>query len=56
MVYRLIDFALVILKLLIFKVCGIIGISTIEFFNFPGTESVKQNKKKSKTIQNLLGL
>ena len=48
MVCRVIDFALVVLKLLIFKVCGIIGISTIEFFNFPGTERVKQNKKKIK--------
>ena len=47
MVCRLIDFALVVLKLLIFKVCGVIGISTIEFFNFPGTERVKQNKKKN---------
>ena len=34
MVCRLIDSALVVLELL-FKVCGIIGISKIEFFNFP---------------------
>ena len=39
-----------------FKVCGIIGISKIEFFNFSGTEKVKQNQKKLKTIQNLLSL
>ena len=34
MICRLIDFALVVLQLLMFKVCGIIGISKIEFFNF----------------------
>ena len=38
------------------KVCGTIGISKIEFFNFSGTERVKQNQKKFKTIQNLLSL
>ena len=43
MVCRLIDFALVVLKLLMFKVCEIIGISKIEFFNFSGTERVKKN-------------
>ena len=37
----LIDFALVVLKLLMFKVCVIIGISRIEFFNFSGSERVK---------------
>ena len=41
MVCRLIDFALVVLKLLMFKVCVIIGISKIKFFNFFGTERVK---------------
>ena len=56
MVCRLIDFALVVLMLLMFKVCVIIGISKIEFFNFSGTERVKQNKKNLKTIQNLLSL
>ena len=45
MVCRLIDFALVVLKLLIFKVCVIIGISKIEFFNFSGTEKVKPENK-----------
>ena len=40
MVCRLMDFAFVVLKLLMFKVCGIIGISKIEFINFSGTEKV----------------
>ena len=40
MVCRLIDIALVVLKLLMFKVCEIIGISKIEFFNFLGNERV----------------
>ena len=39
-----------------FKVCGFIGISKIEFFNFSGTERVKQNQKKLKTIQNFLSV
>ena len=43
MVYRLIDFPLVVLKLLMFEVCVIIGISKIEIFNFSGTERVKKN-------------
>ena len=41
MVCRLIDFVLVVLKSLMFKVCGIIGISEIRFFNFSGTGRVK---------------
>ena len=45
MIFRLIDFALVVLKLLMFKVCGIIGISKIEFINFSGTERAKSCKK-----------
>ena len=52
----LIEFALVVLKLLMFKVCGIIGISKIEFFYFSGTERVKQNQKNLKTIKNRLSL
>ena len=41
MIFRLIYFALaLVLKLLMFKVCGIIGISKIEFFNFSGAERV----------------
>ena len=41
MVCRLIDFAFVVLKSLMFKVCGIIGISRIELFNYSGNERVK---------------
>ena len=43
MVCRLIDFALVVLRLLMFKVCGSIGISKIEFFNYSGNERVNLN-------------
>ena len=43
MVCSLIDFALVAFKLLMFKVCVIIGLSKIEIFNFYGTEMVKKN-------------
>ena len=52
MVWRLIDLALVILKLLKFKVYAIIGISKIEIFNFSGTDKDKQNPKNLKTIPN----
>ena len=45
MVCRLIDFPLVVLKLLMFEVCVIIGISNIGFFSFSGTERVKSHKK-----------
>ena len=44
MVCRLIDFALVVLKLLMFKVCAIIGVSKIAFFNFSGTERVNYDE------------
>ena len=54
MVCRLIDFALVVLKLFMFKDSVIIGISKIEFFNFSGIEKLKQNQKTLKTLQNLL--
>ena len=40
MVFRLIDFALVVLKFFMFKFCGTVGISKIKFFNFFGTEKV----------------
>ena len=50
------DFALVVLKLSRFKVCGTMGILKIGFFNFSGTERVKKNQNNSKTIQNLLNL
>ena len=39
---RLIEFALVALKLLIFKVCVIIGISKMELFSFPSTEGLRK--------------
>ena len=45
MVCRLVDFALVVLDLLIFKVCAIIGISKVEFFNFSCNEGVKSSIK-----------
>ena len=41
MVWGLIYFVLVVLKLLMFKICGIIGISKSEFYNFCDTEKVK---------------
>ena len=44
MTFRLIDFTLEVLLLLMSKVYGNIGISKIEFLNFPGTERVKKNK------------
>ena len=40
MVCMLIDFALAILKLIMFKVCGIIGVTKIEFSNISVTERV----------------
>ena len=39
------DFAIMVLKLLMFKICGIIGISKIKFFNFSGTERIKQHQQ-----------
>ena len=44
----LIDFAVLVPTLLMFKVCRIIGISKNEFFNFSGTERIKDNKQKTK--------
>ena len=44
MMSRLIDFAFVVLYLLKFIFCGIIGISKFDFFNFSATESVNRNK------------
>ena len=37
---------LMVLYLLMFIVCGIIGISNFEFFNVFGTERGEQNEKK----------
>ena len=48
MISRLIGFAFVALQLLLFKVCGIIGISKIEFFSFSRKERFEQNKKRIK--------
>ena len=42
---RLIDFALVVLLLLTFKVYGIIEISEIEFFDFPVLKGLNKIKK-----------
>ena len=50
MISRLIDFALAVLYLSMFKVCGVISISEIEVFNFSGTERIKKNQKILKTI------
>ena len=55
-VYRLINFAIVVLNLLIFKGYVVIGISKIQFFNFSSTEEVKQNQKKLETIRKVLRL
>ena len=54
LVCRLIHSALVVLKLLMIKLCEIIGISKIEFFNFTSNERVKKNQNNLKTIQNIL--
>ena len=56
MVYKLINFAIVVLNLLIFKGYVVIGISKIQFFNFSSTEEVKQNQKKLETIRKVLRL
>ena len=52
MVYRLIDFALVVLKLLIFKVCGIIRTRKSRVFRFfpvmNELNKIKNNKKHSR--------
>ena len=43
MIGTLINLALAVLNLLMFKVGGIIGISKFDFFNFSSTERVKTN-------------
>ena len=45
MVCRLIDFAVVVLELLVFKVCRITGISKIEFHIFPVLKGLNKTKK-----------
>ena len=42
---RLIDIDLMVLYLFMFKVCGIIKVTKIEFFNYSRTERVKRNQK-----------
>ena len=53
MIYRLVDFALVFLKLLMFKVGEIIGILKIEFFNFTNTERVNWKDVIDWTVDSL---
>ena len=45
------DFAHVVLELLIVKICGFINISEIEFFNFSGNGSVKRYKKNQNPLK-----
>ena len=45
-VSRLIDFALVVLELLMFNVSGIISILKIEFFNFSSEEKVNRQNNQ----------
>ena len=45
MIFKLANFALVVLQLLMFKACGYIGISKIVFFNFSETERVNYQGK-----------
>ena len=54
MILWLIEFALVILQLLMFKVYGNFGISKIEFFKFSNNENLKQNQKSDITFQVLV--
>ena len=49
MVCRLIGFAVVVLKLVMFKVCETTGISRIEFFNFFSIESVNAPVRPTKS-------
>ena len=48
------DFALVVLKLLMFNGCGIIGMSKIEFFSFSDTERVNKIGKEPELFFDLL--
>ena len=52
MISRLIDFALMILQLFILKVCAIIEVTNIDFFNYSWTERIKQNQKKKEKKKN----
>ena len=46
MISRLIGFVLVVIQLLMFKVCGIVRTSKIEFLNFSDIERFKQDQKR----------
>ena len=47
--------ALVVLELMRFKVCGIIGISKINFLNFSGSERINIDQRlSSNTLTNLM--
>ena len=50
---RLINFALALPYLSMFKICGIIGISKIMLFNFFGTDRIKQNQKNQKPLKTI---
>ena len=47
---KLVYFPHVVLQLLMFKICGIIGILKFKISNVSSTERVKQNQKSSKVI------
>ena len=50
MEFKLIDFAIVVLRIFMFNVFGIEDFSKIQFFKFSSNERVKENKlKKTKT-------
>ena len=51
---RLTKFALVVLKLLMFKVCVIIDISKIQFFNNSGTKRVKAKRQTLTVLATLV--
>ena len=44
MEFKLIDFAIVVLRVLMFNIFGIEDFSKIKFFKFSGNERVKENK------------
>ena len=54
MISRLVDFALLVLQLLMLKVCEIIGISKIESFIFFGTERVEKGLRTQHRLLSLL--
>ena len=50
---RLIDFAVVVLQLLMFKVYENIGITKIELFSFPENEGVQRFRMQMHKFKNL---